>query len=50
MLFSSIFQIFKKAKEYREQFVKSFNLQESIKIKNDEQARKYMLFTEKLQK
>ena len=37
-----------KAEEYREQFEKSFNLQERIKKKNDEQAKKYMLFRERL--
>ena len=41
-------QALQKAEEYREQFVKSFNLQESIKTQNDEQERKYMLFREKL--
>ena len=41
-------QALQKAEEYREQFVKSFNLQEHIKTQNDEQARKYMLFREKL--
>ena len=33
-------QALQKAEEYREQFVKSFNLQESIKTQNDEQERK----------
>lgn len=37
-----------KAEEYREQFEKSFNLQECIKKEHDEQAKKYMLFREKL--
>ncbi len=37
-----------KAEEYREQFEKSFNLKEQIKKENDEQAKKYMLFREKL--
>ena len=37
-----------KAEEYREQFEKSFNLQKRIKKENDEQAKKYMLFREKL--
>ncbi len=37
-----------KAEEYRGQFEKSFNLQERIKQENDEQAKKYMLFREKL--
>ena len=37
-----------KAEEYKEQFEKSFNLQERIKKENDEQAKKYMLFREKL--
>lgn len=37
-----------KAEEYREQFEKSFNLQERIKKENDKQAKKYMLFREKL--
>ena len=41
-------QALQKAEEYREQFVKSFNLQERIKTQNDEQERKYMLFREKL--
>ena len=41
-------QALQKAEEYREQFVKSFNLQECIKTQNDEQERKYMLFREKL--
>ena len=41
-------QALQKAEEYREQFVKSFNLQEHIKTQNDEQERKYMLFREKL--
>lgn len=30
-----------KAEEYREQFEKSFNLQEQIKKENDEQAKKF---------
>lgn len=37
-----------KAEEYREQFEKSFNLQERIKKENDEQVKKYMLFRKKL--
>ena len=37
-----------KSEEYREQFEKSFNLQERIKKENDEQAKKYMLSREKL--
>ena len=37
-----------KAEEYREQFEKSFNLQKRIKQENNEQAKKYMLFREKL--
>ncbi len=37
-----------KAEEYREQFEKSFNLKEQIKKENDELAKKYMLFREKL--
>ena len=41
-------QALQKAEEYREQFVKSFNIQEHIKTQNDEQERKYMLFREKL--
>ena len=41
-------QALQKAEEYREQFVKSFNLQERIKTQNYEQERKYMLFREKL--
>ena len=41
-------QALQKAEEYREQFVKSFNLQEHIKTQNDGQERKYMLFREKL--
>lgn len=41
-------QAMQKAEEYREQFKKSFNLQERIKKENDEQAKKYMSFREKL--
>ena len=41
-------QALQKAEEYREQFEKSFNLQERIKKENNEQAKKYMLFREKL--
>jgi len=41
-------QALQKAEEYREQFEKSFNLQERIKKENDEQSKKYMLFIEKL--
>ncbi len=41
-------QALQKAEKYREQFEKSFNLQERIKKENYEQAKKYMLFREKL--
>ena len=37
-----------KSEEYREQFEKFFNLKERIKQENDEQAKMYMLFREKL--
>ena len=37
-----------KAEELRENFEKSFNLQNRIKQENDEQSKKYMLFRQKL--
>lgn len=41
-------QALQKAEEFRKQFENSFNLQERIKRENNEQAKKYMQFREKL--